>query len=237
MRKNRIRVIVPKFWAVPGRQKGLKPGSTPPVAAPAEPEIELAASEPESIAPEDPQEPTKPSKSRHRRLPASGPRCDHCNSRELRRQPESFGYSLLMRGKYQCARCNSYQTRVQFSWTAPLLLTVLATIGGAGYVVWSSSWFRQLDSVQALSQARAPGGGQLSAFEEMMVRRPKSTLTNASVVELAKAGVRNEVIIRLIRASNADYDLRANAIIELKRNNVDESVILAMIDQSYGNNR
>ena len=49
--------------------------------------------------------------------------------------------------------------------------------------------------------------------------------------------MKSEVIIRLIRASNADYDLRANAIIELKRAGVDESVILTMIDQSYGTNR
>ena len=52
-------------------------------------------------------------------------------------------------------------------------------------------------------------------------------------MELTKANVRPDVIVRLIRASNADYDLRANSVIELKKAGVDETVILAMIDQSY----
>ena len=173
-----------------------------------------------------------------RRRPADDVlKCAHCGSRELRRQPPGLANWLMFQVHYQCARCNKHEYRFQFSWGLPLLLTTMIGMATAGYMAWGNRWFSQLDPVQALSQARATGGGQLSAFEEMMVRRPKSTLTNSSVVDLAKAGVRNEVIIRLIRASNADYDLRANAIIELKRNGVDESVILAMIDQSYGNNR
>jgi hypothetical protein len=37
----------------------------------------------------------------------------------------------------------------------------------------------------------------------------------------------------MIRTANADYDVSANAIIELKQAGVDQIVILAMIDASY----
>jgi hypothetical protein len=58
-------------------------------------------------------------------------------------------------------------------------------------------------------------GGQLSTFEQMMTKKPKATLDNATVLKLWRASVGSDVILQMIRTSNADYDLSANAIIEL----------------------
>lgn len=244
MRKPENRVKSPTFWTVPGRQREpaanldgpptLEPG--PRAGEPGEGSVPTATA-PEAAPATAPEQ--APGTGRRRRSKDESLRCAHCRSLELHREPKSAANWLLFQTHYQCNRCNKHQNRFQLSGGSLLLILLLAgSIGGGSYLVWGSTWLRQLvDPVQVLTQSRAPGGGQLSAFEEMMVRRPKSTLSNPNIVELSKAGVRSEVIIRLIRASNADYDLRANAIIELKRAGVDESVILTMIDQSYGTNR
>ena len=212
--------------------------ATPPLAPPVEASVPAPALATHAQA-TPPAQVTPQATGRRRRSTDESLRCGYCRSLELRHEPKSAANWLLFQTHYQCNRCNKHQHRFQISIGSLLLITLLAgSIGGVSYLVWGSNWLRQLvDPVQVLTQSRAPGGGQLSAFEEMMVRRPKSTLSNPNIVELSKAGVRPEVIIRLIRASNADYDLRANAIIELKRAGVDESVILTMIDQSYGTNR
>ena len=115
------------------------------------------------------------------------------------------------------------------------MLLTMGAIAAGGVELWNHppNWVGNLDATQIPLPLPRGHGGQLSAFEEMMVRRPKSTMGNSNVVELTKANVRPDVIVRLIRASNADYDLRANSVIELKNAGVDETVILAMIDQSY----
>ena len=240
MRKSENRVKLPKFWAVTRRQREdaanldgpPTPEPGPRAAEPVEasvPTAPVSASASRSVS----------ASGRRRRTQDESLRCSHCRSLELRREPKSAANWLLFQTHFQCNRCNKHQKRFHLSGGSLLAITLLAgLIGGSTYLVWGSNWRRQLvDSGQVFTQSRAPGGGQLSAFEEMIVRRPKSTLSNPNIVELTKAGVRTEVIIRLIRASNADYDLRANAIIELKRTGVDENVILAMIDQSYGTNR
>ena len=58
-------------------------------------------------------------------------------------------------------------------------------------------------------------------------------MDNATILKLWKASVGPNVILQLIRTSNADYDVSASAIIELKEAGVDQTIILAMIDASY----
>ncbi len=67
----------------------------------------------------------------------------------------------------------------------------------------------------------------------MMLHKPKTPMNNATIMKLQKAGVGRDVILQLIRTSNADYDVSANAIIELKEAGVDQAIILAMINASY----
>jgi len=186
------------------------------------------------------EKPEKPEKSRVRRTNTGALLCRHCNSREMRKQPRVGWQSVSFFEPYQCGRCNKKQTRLQLSWRIPAGLVALVALSGGGWFLWNNppaltDWLNGGgDTTQALARARAATGGQLSAFEEMMVRRPKSTMSNASVLELAKAGVRPDVIVRLIRASTVDFDLRAPSVVELKKAGVDEAVILAMIDQTYG---
>jgi hypothetical protein len=90
----------------------------------------------------------------------------------------------------------------------------------------------QLGADDALSRARTSAGG-LSTFEQMIIRKPQSTLNNAAVIKLWQAKVGTDVILRMIRTSVPDFDVSPTAIIELKEAGVDESIILAIIDAPY----
>ena len=54
-------------------------------------------------------------------------------------------------------------------------------------------------------------------------------LTNASVVKLVRAGFKEKTIIAIIRTRPARFDLAPERLIELKRSNVSETIILAML--------
>jgi hypothetical protein len=58
-------------------------------------------------------------------------------------------------------------------------------------------------------------------------------MDNATILKLWRAEVGRDVILQMIRTSNSDYDVSANAIIELKQDGMDQAIILAMIDASY----
>jgi hypothetical protein len=62
------------------------------------------------------------------------------------------------------------------------------------------------------------------------VKGPK--LTNADVVTLKQGGFSDEVIISKIKVSTGDYKLEVNDLLELKKVNVSETVIAAMIEAS-----
>jgi hypothetical protein len=54
-------------------------------------------------------------------------------------------------------------------------------------------------------------------------------LTNASVVKLVRAGFKEKTVIAIIRTRPARFDLTPERLIELKRSNVSERIILAML--------
>ena len=56
-----------------------------------------------------------------------------------------------------------------------------------------------------------------------------TTLTNASVVKLVRAGFREKTVIAIINARPVNFDLSPDRLIELKKGGVPERVILAMI--------
>jgi hypothetical protein len=68
----------------------------------------------------------------------------------------------------------------------------------------------------SLQPAQAQGDGE--AF-----------LTNASVVKLVRAGFKEKTVIAIIRTRPARFDLAPERLIELKRSNVSENIILAML--------
>src|SRR5215208_5265419 len=56
-----------------------------------------------------------------------------------------------------------------------------------------------------------------------------TTLTNASVVKLVRAGFKEKTVIAIINARPVSFDLSPDRLIELKKGGVPERVILAMI--------
>jgi hypothetical protein len=71
----------------------------------------------------------------------------------------------------------------------------------------------------------------------MMLKKPRTTLDNATILKLWKAEVGTEVIVQMIRTSNPDYDVSSNAVIQLKQAGVDQTIILSMIDATYNHVR
>src|SRR5687768_9602758 len=74
----------------------------------------------------------------------------------------------------------------------------------------------------AASAARAQGQGPSAS----------TTLTNASVIKLVRAGFREKTVIAIICARPVSFDLSPDRLIELKKGGVPERVILAMISRA-----
>jgi hypothetical protein len=62
----------------------------------------------------------------------------------------------------------------------------------------------------------------------------QAPLTNGSVLKLIKAGFKEKTIIAIIGSRLVRFDLSTDGLVELKRNNVSESIILAMLHQQEG---
>lgn len=59
-------------------------------------------------------------------------------------------------------------------------------------------------------------------------------LTNVSVVKLVKAGFKEKTIITIINNRPSAYKLDTDHLIELKRNGVNENIIVAMLSAQMG---
>ncbi len=165
--------------------------------------------------------------------------CRRCGAIELKRQRREIIDCLMSMQVLQCGRCAYRQREFKFHWTLPLIILFFVALIATPIVIihMQPSWLRSKDAAQSdldsLSRTRNAMGGQLSTFEQMMTKKPRSTLDNATILKLWRASVGSDVILQMIRTSNADYDLSANAVIELRQAQVDRSIILAMIDASY----
>src|SRR5215213_1471945 len=73
----------------------------------------------------------------------------------------------------------------------------------------------------AAAPARAQGVSQSPSAS--------TTLTNASVVKLVRAGFKEKTLIAIINARPVSFDLSPDRLIELKKGGVPERVILAML--------
>jgi hypothetical protein len=135
-------------------------------------------------------------------------------------------------------QCSARHIKFQFSGLS--LITLFALVALTSLIIYFRlnpiRLIRDSDSArttaEALARARTDAGG-VSAFEELMIRKSRTTMDNAAIMKLWKARVSPIVIVKMIRTSIPDYDISANSIIELKQQGVDESVILAMIDATY----
>jgi hypothetical protein len=58
------------------------------------------------------------------------------------------------------------------------------------------------------------------------------TLTNAQIVEMSKVGLKPQIILLKIEKSKSDFDVSAEALIELKKAGVADEVIAAIIEKA-----
>jgi hypothetical protein len=167
--------------------------------------------------------------------------CAKCGAKELQRKPRKLWQKLFALYPYVCLRCSHREIRFRIKpWGVIRLLVLVALPVGAAIVYKASPGLfhkapddgAQAGGADALARARAAAGG-LTAFEQMMIKKPKQTMDNATVLKLWKNNVGADVILQLIRTTTPDYDVSASSIIELKQAGVEQSIILAMIDASY----
>jgi hypothetical protein len=71
----------------------------------------------------------------------------------------------------------------------------------------------------------------VSAFQRPA---PHAPLDNAAVVKLVRAGFRVRTVISIIGSRDVHFDLSPDRLIELKKQGVDEKIILAMIAREQG---
>jgi hypothetical protein len=65
-------------------------------------------------------------------------------------------------------------------------------------------------------------------------QQPDTPLTNASVIKLVKAGFKEKTVIAIINNRLGDFKLDTEQLIELKRNGVNDNIILAMLSSQAG---
>lgn len=65
-------------------------------------------------------------------------------------------------------------------------------------------------------------------------QQPDAPLTNAAVIKLVKAGFKEKTVIAIINNRPADFKLDTEQLIELKRNGVNDNIILAMLSLQMG---
>jgi hypothetical protein len=58
------------------------------------------------------------------------------------------------------------------------------------------------------------------------------TLTNAEIVEMTRAGLGKEIIVRKITNTDANFDISAKALIELKKAGVEQEVIRVLLEKN-----
>jgi len=76
----------------------------------------------------------------------------------------------------------------------------------------------------------------LSLFVVGYSQQPSDApLTNASVVQLVKAGFKEKTVITIINNRPNNFQLDPDDLIKLKRSNVSENIILAMLSAQMGN--
>ena len=60
-------------------------------------------------------------------------------------------------------------------------------------------------------------------------QQSEAPLTNASVIRLVKAGFKEKTVIAIINNRPGDFKLDTEHLIDLKRNGVNENIIMAML--------
>lgn len=171
------------------------------------------------------------------------PVCARCQSPEMRRLRNGLPERLFSLQRFHCSRCKHRQRHFRFGWFIPVRLALATSlIAGlyflAGYPLLgnlsgSRPTITAAGDADSLAQARNAMGGQISGIEQMMTRKPLDTLDNNEVLSLWHANVGVSIILQMIRTTNGNYNVKPGAIIALRAEKVDQTIILAMIDANY----
>lgn len=65
-------------------------------------------------------------------------------------------------------------------------------------------------------------------------QQPDAPLTNASIVKLVKAGFKEKTVIAIIANQPSNFNLQTEELINLKKEGVNENIILAMLSAQFG---
>ena len=87
----------------------------------------------------------------------------------------------------------------------------------------------EIEVVEGASPERAP------VQEVTLPPEPQAAMSNRDVLDLAKAGLGEAVILAKIRSSKCDFDTSVDALTELKAAGLSEPVILAMMGTTEAN--
>lgn len=71
----------------------------------------------------------------------------------------------------------------------------------------------------------------------LAINAQKEILTNGEIIEMSKAGLQRDVILTKIRTSETKFDTTAKALIELKKEKVDDAVISEIISTAKEDER
>ncbi|MGC2235290.1 MAG: hypothetical protein WA584_03965 [Pyrinomonadaceae bacterium] len=63
------------------------------------------------------------------------------------------------------------------------------------------------------------------------------TLTNLQIVEMSKAGLAAEIVLKKIESSRVDFNVSTGALIELKKSGVADEIISAMLEKAEANKK
>jgi hypothetical protein len=166
--------------------------------------------------------------------------CSRCGAWEVQRKPRALFHKLSAIDPYVCARCGKRKNQIRLTpGTFIGFFLCVALMGATVYLSREGVLFQRgqetshnASEALALTLARSSAGA-LSPFEQMMIKKPRTSMDNAVVLQLWRAEVDPDIILQLIRTSSAGYDLSPRSVIELKQAGVQKAIILAMIDASY----
>ncbi len=74
----------------------------------------------------------------------------------------------------------------------------------------------------------------LWGFISVGAQQSEAPLTNSSVIKLVKAGFKEKTVIAIINNRVSDFKLDTEQLIELKRNGVNDNIVLAMLSSQMG---
>lgn len=71
-------------------------------------------------------------------------------------------------------------------------------------------------------------------FSYAKVQAQGEQLTNKEIIAMSKAGLSSEIILQKISSSQTNFDISTDSLIELKKANISEKIIEAMLKSKFG---